>query len=450
MVKFKDRERELKELRNIIESKDFQLVILYGRRRVGKTELILQATKQKRRIYYLAVGQNNLKRFYNKCSTQYPEIDKLKEDYELIFEYLKDKANVIIIDEFQNMIQEDENILHLMQSIIDTTLKESGIKLFLVGSSVSMMTSKVLNYKSPLYGRRTGSIKLQPINFSSFIQFFPSLSLRELIEIYGFSDGVPYYINRINPPFWKWLSQEFTKTSSIFIDEVDFLMRYEFNRPGVYKSILEAIAFGCTTLNEIKMHIKAKRTDISPYLSNLIDVEMILREVPVLENITSRRGRYFLKDNFLKFWFRYIYPNLSAIEEGLFRIESIKQNYSQYLGPIFEDVVKDLIIHTQKLEFTTIGRWWWKEYEMDLVALNQLGNSITFIECKWQENVNAERIFHDLMEKKDYINWNLNDRKEHFIIFAKSFYKKVSEYDGKDCQCFDLDDIVQLLEGSPK
>ena len=344
------------------------------------------------------------------------------------------------------MIQEDENILHLMQSIIDTQLKDSNVKLFLIGSSVSIMTSKILNYKSPIYGRRTGSIKLKPINFSSYREFFPDVMIKELIEIFGFSDGIPYYINKVNPPFWKWISQEFAKISSIFIDEVDFLMRYEFSRPGVYKSILEAIAFGKNTLNDIKMHLKGKRTDISPYLSNLIDVEMIVREVPITEKINSRRGRYFLKDNFLKFWFRFIYPNLSAIEEGVFNTVMIRENYSMYLGPIFEDIVKDILAYNKIIEFSKIGRWWWKEHEIDLIAINQRNTSIIFIECKWQKNVNAIRVLDDLMEKKEHVDWKLNERQESFIIFAQTFYRKVSEYKGIKCQCFDLNDIKAILK----
>jgi len=115
------------------------------------------------------------------------------------------------------------------------------------------------------------------------------------------------------------------------------MMRYESENVGTYKSILEAIAFGKTTVNEIKDYIKAKRTDTSPYLKNLIEVKMIKRVVPVIEREKSMFGRYFLSDNFLKVWFRYIYPNLSSIEEGIFDIGIIKQDYNTYLGEVFEE-----------------------------------------------------------------------------------------------------------------
>jgi hypothetical protein len=445
-MQFHNRTEELKDLREILEREEFQFIILYGRRRVGKTELILQATKQKNRVYYLAVGQDNLRRLYETCSLQYPEVSKLRQTYDVIFDFLKNNVEVIIIDEFQNMIQEDENILHLMQSIIDVQLKDTKMKLFLIGSSVSLMTSKILNYTSPLYGRRTGSIKLEAIDFYDFTHFFPDLGLKEQIEIYSFSDGIPYYINNIEPPLWEWMEKELKKSSSIFRDEIDFLMRYEFSRPGMYKSILEAIAFGKTTLSDIKGFVGIKRTDISPYLSNLIDVDMIVREIPITEKPNSRRGRYYLKDNYLKFWFRFIYPNLSAIEEGIFDINIIRENYSTFLGSIFEKVVKQFLIRSDLIKITKIGRWWWKDKEIDLIAFNQFKNSISFIECKWQKKVNAKRISLDLIKKKEYVDWNSQNRNEHFIIFARSFYQKITEYKGIKVTCIDLQDMAKIFK----
>ncbi|MFO8017068.1 MAG: ATP-binding protein [Promethearchaeia archaeon] len=446
-MKFQNRKKELNELEEILDRDKFQLVIIYGRRRVGKTELILQATKNKKRLYYLAVGENNLERFYKASLSNLPEISKLKEDYEILFDHLKNKVEVIILDEFQEMIKEDANILNLLQSIADNILKSSSLKLFLVGSSVSIITSKVLDYASPLYGRRSASLKLKPLDFFDFAQFFPGQNLKEQIEIYSFADGIPYYLNMIELPFWNWIANEFQKKSTIFLDEIDFLMRYEFTRPGTYKSILEAIAFGNNTLNEIKMYIKSKRTDISPYLKNLIEVDMITREVPITENVNSRRGRYFLKDHFLQFWFRFIYPNLSSIEEGVFEIELIQKQYPAYLGPIFEDIIKNLLIRASDLlEFTKIGRWWWKDHEIDLLALNQLNKVVTFIECKWQKNVNAKRIMKNLIKKTEHVDWYSKERQENFMIFARSFYQTLTEYKGKNVKCYDLDDIERITK----
>ena len=443
---FKDRIREIDEINQILIKKGFQLIIIYGRRRIGKTELILQTTKTQKRLYYLAVGENNLERFYKKCTSYDKEMSNLKIDYEVLIRSLKDKLDILIIDEFQNMIREDLNILNLFQAIIDGELRESNIKLFLIGSSISMIISNVLNHSSPLYGRRTGSLKLKAIEFYDLKAYFPELEFQELIEIYSFADGIPYYLNEIITPFWTWFSNELKRPSNIFKDEVDFLMRYEFNKPSNYKLILEAISRGKTKLGEIKDFVGLKRTDISPYLKNLIDIDMIFREVPITDNINSRHGRYHIKDNFIRFWFRFIYPNLSAIEEGILNIELIKKDYPTYLGKIFEEVVKNLIVRCNILSLTKIGRWWWKDREIDLITFNELTGEITFIECKWQEQVNSLAIVSKLVEKTEHVHWRLNDRIESYMVFAKSFSKRIDRFENKPVKCFSVEDLFNLIK----
>lgn len=441
-IQFKNRQKELGELQEVLQSDSLELFIIYGRRRIGKTELILNATKNKKRVYYLATGENNLERFYNVCVNFDREAANLKKDWEVLFSFLKDRADVIILDEFQNMIHENKNVLNIFQSITDITLKDSKVKLFLLGSSVSIMTSKVLSYKSPLYGRRTGSFRLRPIPFYSLAEFFPGANLKQLIEIYAFADGVPFYLIKIKGDFWPWLEGEILQERSFLRDEVDFLMRYEFDDPGTYKLILEAVAQGNTKLNEIKNFIKVRRTDITPYLRNLAEVGFIKRTVPVTENIKSRAGRYYITDNFLKFWFRYIYPNLSSIEEGIFDPEIIKKDYSSYLGPIFEDVARQYLIRENLFKFTKIGRWWHRDKEIDLVALNTQTKDILFVECKWQDRVRANKILQELKEKAEHVQWYNGKRKEHYVIFAKSFKQKIKE---PNLLLFDLQDLEKAF-----
>jgi AAA+ ATPase superfamily predicted ATPase len=441
---FKNREKELEVIREYLRSNKFELLIIYGRRRIGKTELILEATKNVKKIYYLATTEKNLERFYSLCSKHFPEISKLKMDWEVLFDYLKDKVDVIIIDEFQNLIEEDKNIISVFQSIVDLILKNSKVKLFLIGSSVSMITSHILSYKSPLYGRRTGSMEIGPISFFDLKKFFPNFNIEQLIEIFGFADGIPFYLVKINKEFWSWLEEELKKKDTFLKDEVDFIMKYEFEDASTYKLILEAIAFGKTKINEIKDYIKVRRTDITPYLKNLIEVKMVRRLVPITEKEKSRHGRYYISDNFLKFWFRYIYENLSSIEEGLFDVNSIKQNYNVYLGEVFEEVCRQFLIKNREkiFPFTKIGKWWYKDKEIDIVAFNEQSKEILFCECKWKEEVNAKEILQGLKEKVQYVDWNKNERKEYYAIFAKNFKKKAED---KNVFHFELNDIEECL-----
>lgn len=439
MTDFKDRKEETAELLQTLRKKDFAFEIIYGRRRVGKTELILHATKSARRIYYFAVGEGNLERFYAICAEYDPEVLKLRQDYEVLFDYLKDRVDVIIVDEFQNMVKENANILSTLQSVIDNKLKRSSLKLFILGSSISMMTSKVLDYSSPLYGRKTASLKLQPVRFADLKKFYPKRSMKELVDIYGFADGIPYYLIMIDASFWPWLDKELARNKGFIKDEVDFLMKMEFDQPNTYKSILEAIAHGKNTLQEIRDYTKLQRTDISPYLKNLMEVEFIQRTLPFGENQASRMGRYFIKDNFIQFWFRFIYPNMSSIEQGSYSSAFIKESYAQYTGRIFEKICMQLL--ARQKQYTKISGWWYAEDEIDIVAYDETKDEMLFCECKWQDNIEVTQILTALIKKAEKVRVKSATRKEKYILFAKSFKKKISSFDGKTVACIDLKDI---------
>ncbi len=456
IIQFKDRKRELQELKEVIGSDGFEFIIIYGRRRVGKTELVLKATEGVKRVYFLSTGEKDLERFYNVCMKQFPEIRSFRADWETLFDFLKGKVDAIIIDEFQNLVKENKKILNIFQSIIDVSLKNSRLKFFVLGSSVSVITTRVLDYSSPLYGRRTGSMLLKPVSFFDLKDFFPSLGIERLVEIYGFADGIPQYLVSIKGNLWSWLKKELKKERSFLKDEMDFLMRYEFEDFGTYKLILEAISHGRTKLNEIKDFIKAKRTDITPYLRNLINVGMVKRVVPVTENIKSKTGRYCISDNFVRFWFRFIYPNLTFIEERVFDVGLIRKEYSQYLGEVFENICRQFLIKKGMFSFTKIGRQWGKmpgakpgknTYEIDIVALNERDKEVLFGECKWQDKADAEKIVRELMEKSEYVEWNRGNRKESFAVFAKSFRKRTEEFEGRRVYCFDLRDLDRIVRG---
>lgn len=438
-MEFKDRFIERKELREILDSEHFEFLVLYGRRRVGKTELVLNAIQKRKALYYFAVAENNLQRFYETCKDFDPFVANLRMDFEVLIEYLQDKIDVLVIDEFQEMIKENKNILHLFQALVDTKLKNSTLKLIVLGSSISMIHSKVLSYQSPLYGRKTQSIQLNPVRFFDLKHFFPKKSTQELVEIYGFADGIPFYLIKLDSPLWEFLQKEVSQIRGFLKDEVQFLMKYEFEDTSTYKLILEAIANGKTKLNDIKDFMRVSRTDLSPYLQNLIEVGFIKREIPITANMKSREGRYYLKDNFLRFWFRYVYPNLSAIESRAFHVKSIQRSYPQYLGIIFEQICQEFLIYSNKFEFQKIGRWWHKEEEIDIVAMNDDTKEILFGECKWQEDIDAEKIYTELQRKSSLVVWNNSARKERFVIFAKSFTKKIRH---ENLLLFDLDDFA--------
>lgn len=383
---FVDREEELRVLRERLRSDGFELIVVYGRRRVGKTRLVLESVRGCEYVYYLAVEGDNLRHFKRVASRVVPELRYSMEDWESYFNFLR--GRVVIIDEFPNLIREDPRVVSVFQRVVDTVLRGTRTKLILLGSSVSVMGSRVLSYRSPLYGRRTASIKLGPLKFHHLREFFPRVSWGELVEIYGLTGGVPYYVEKVRTPFWEWLESELRRPDTFLKDEMDFLMKYEFSDVSTYKKVLEAVAFGRNTPKEIREYLRMRHSDITPYLRNLIETGFIIREVPVTEGPKSRRGRYYVADNFTAFWFRYIYPNLSAIEEGVFDVSEVREDYPNYLGWVFEGVGRQLLIELGKrgeLPFkpTRIGRWWYKDLEVDIVALNRRRRKALLVEVKW-------------------------------------------------------------------
>jgi len=446
MTKFVNRNEELNALRERLSSENFELIIIYGRRRVGKTRLVLEAVKNVPHVYYLAVEGDNLRHFKETAERVFPEVRYAREDWEALLHALRDK--IIVIDEFPNLIKEDPGVLSELQRVIDTDLSDSNTKLILLGSSVSMMTEKVLSYKSPLYGRRTGSMKLRPLKFFHLREFFPNASWKELVEVYGMTDGIPFYITQVRLPFWEWLDRELRNPVSFFRDEVDFLLRYEFTETRTYRRILEAIALGKTTPKEIRDFIGMRHSDVTPYLRNLIETGLVVREVPITEKPSSKRGRYYVADNFLAFWFRFIYPNLSAIEEGIFEVGEIKRNYTHYLGPVFEKVARQFLIELNRagklpFRFTRIGRWWRKGEEIDLVALNERERKALFVEVKWKDlgETEAGGILKDLERKAKLVGldgWEIS-----YGLVAKGVEGK--EELRKEYLIWDLEDFERLI-----
>lgn len=435
-MQFINRKKELKAIKEKLDSPDLEFYVIYGRRRIGKTTLSLATVKGREFIYYLATEENNLKKLKEIASRIEPEIKYAEEDLEAIFNFLKDK--IIIIDEFPNMIKENPKVVSELQGIIDVLLANTKTKLIILGSSISMMESHVLSYSSPLYGRKTGQLKLKPMKFSELTGFFPESTTEERLEIYGFSDGIPFYLEKINYPFWKWLDKELKKVDTFLKSEIDFLMKYEFADVRTYKKILEAIAFGNTTLGRIKDNIGTKGTDITPYLKNLIEVELIEKKTPLLENVKSRKGRYYIKDNFVNFWFRFINPNITFIEEAIFSSGEIKESYSHYLGLIFEKVCREFLIEHRDIlpcPFQKIGSQWGtipghekgkNQYEIDIITLNDQTKDIGFFECKYKNlKFNESRdILAELKNKSRHVDWNSEKRKEYFGLIAKKLEKK--------------------------
>lgn len=258
------------------------------------------------------------------------------DSWELIFQTLlndtRDKKIIIAIDEFQYLGKSNPAFPSVFQRIWDTLLKDANVMVILCGSLISMMESQALNYGSLLYGRRTGQIKLKQIPFRRYYEFFPEKSRRELIDFYSITGGIPKYIELFydNKDIYSAIEANILNKASFLYDEPNFLLQREVSEIGSYFSIIKTIAAGNQKLSKISTALEIKQTGLTKYLKTLISLDVLEREVPVTEENPekSKRGLYKIKDNFILFWFRFIYPNLSYIESGNeeLAMKKIRQN----------------------------------------------------------------------------------------------------------------------------
>lgn len=431
---FINRKEELRFLEDILSRPDFQFIPVWGRRRIGKTRLLTAAISGKG-VYFLATESSAIdiaRNFRDEAAAQIPDelLKSIEPEWDKLFSYLAKLGISIVIDEFPYLITSDPSIPSVFQKIIDTSLQGTGTKLFLCGSSVRMMESHVLDYKAPLYGRRTGQLKLDPMKFETIRYFFPDYSFDDLVRVYGACGGVPMYLLELNPKqsFWHNVESAFFNPHNILYAEADFLLKEEFTSAATYRSILGHIAAGKTQLNDIRLAMNAGKSDISPYLSQLSSVGFVKRELPVTEDpVRSRRGSYRIADNYLNFHFRYVVPGKGMIESGNPSgvTTRVKKDYDAYLGRIMEEVVKEAFMKwsaARNIAWDRVGSWWYGEEEIDLMALSAARREMLCGEVKWTNRAMPARDVQALMDKSELVRWS--PRKVRFLIFSRGGFSR--------------------------
>ncbi|MFW6197137.1 MAG: ATP-binding protein [Thermoplasmatota archaeon] len=454
---FVDREDELESLQNQWESKKSSFIVIYGRRRIGKTSLIKEYIKDKPHVYYLST-ELPIEDQFNDIQRQAGkelDIDLLKNEpfdrWEDFFSYISDldRRFILAIDEFPYLIQADKAIPSLFQKGWDEYLKNSKIDLILCGSSISMMEDNVLKSDSPLYGRKTSQIKLRALPLKSIKIFLPDQNLEDIVRYYSIYGGVPAYLELLDPKqtLKQNLENTLLKTDAPLRDSVDFVLKTELRKPERYRAIPANLARGSTTLNELSQDLDLQGNRVSQYLAKLRTLRLVKREEPITISPSKkkRRGHYKITDKFFRFYFHYILPNRSDIEEGNIDIvlDEFKSTESHFISPIFEEICRGHVI--KKMDYSKVGRWWYKENEIDIVALNESKNKILFGECKWTKNRVDSKLLNNLKSKSKKVRWRNQDRKEKYSLFSKSGFTddvKQKALQSKNLQLISLEDIL--------
>ncbi|OGJ52182.1 ATPase [Candidatus Peregrinibacteria bacterium RIFOXYB2_FULL_32_7] len=449
-MKFVARDNEIKVLNKKLRENNSNFFVIYGKRRVGKTELVKQFIKDKNAIYYLADKRSSFEQLRD-LSKVFSETfnDKLLlkrgfTEWLDVFEYLKEKKLknfIFVIDEYPYLVEIDKSMSSVFQKAWDEYLKDTGIFLIILGSSMSIMESETLNYKSPLYGRRTGQILLKNMSFMESWKFFPKMKFESFLKIYTVTGGMPAYIMQFDDKltFEQNLKEKIFNKSSFLHNEIEFILKEEFREPKNYLSILRAIAFSKTKFSEIVSETNLEKNILSKYLSVLEKLQIIEKETPILEinPLKSKRGIYKISDNFFKFWFKYILPNRSELELDNYQnvIKKINQDFNLLESQVYERVCHEIILNFQKklFEFEKIGRYWDSKIEIDLIAFNSSSKQVLFGEAKWSNQKVDSSVFFNLKEKAKSIKWNNDKRKEYFALFSKTgFDKKLIELSKKE------------------
>jgi hypothetical protein len=440
-INFVDREGELRFLEEMY-NKDGGLVIIYGRRRVGKTELIKQFIRGKKHLYYLADKRGteiNAKNMARLAAETFGELPVVAENFDDVFKFIAKRIEekfVTVIDEFSYLVEKDDAIPSIFQRIVDEIIKGKEVLLILSGSSISMMYQGTLSYSSPLYGRRTGEWKLNPLDFREAVKFFPAAGIEKAVELYAIFGNIPAYLAAIDAS--KSIKENIINTllrkGSKLYREPEFLLREELREPSRYVSIFEALG-GSSKLSEVASKANVPAKDMPKYFKVLSELELVRKEIPVTEKKT-KNSRYYISDNLFHFYFRFVHPYVSLLEEG--REEEVYKKTEPSLQSLyskaFEDVVRESIASSLDFQPESIGRWWGYtrkegrrvEEEIDVVAINHKEKKIALIECKYGnlDYKSALQIIMQLKRKAGLVKWYNKQRKEFFGVAAKEIDRK--------------------------
>ena len=433
------REEELRTMNNRYKKGHFECVVIYGRRRVGKTALINEFCKGKPTVYFSALNassQENLealsKAIYtcqNSDSTSAPTYRSYENALEAITGMAMEKRLVFVIDEYPYLAKAEKSISSRLQHIIDHSWQDSRIYLILCGSSMSFMEYQVLGYESPLYGRRTAQFKIQALTYREITEFHPELKAADQALLYGVTGGIPHYINKLDVEsnLDEALLDNLFSTSSYLFEEPENLLKQELREPAIYNSVISAIAAGASRPNEISTKVGLESGVCAKYLKVLLDLGILKKETPITEK-PGKKTIYAIDDNFFRFWYRFVPRNMSVISAGRMRLiyeQAVKRFYPDYMGLVFEKMCQEYLLRYAKdlpILLSNLGQWWGtdsktrREVQIDIVGAPVDGNEYLIGSCKYRnEKIGIEEL--ELLRR--YAAVFRQNGIFHYYIFSK-------------------------------
>ena len=468
---FIDRKTELELLDQRYRSNQAELFVLYGRRRVGKTELLRAFCADKPHVFFIATLSSDSEQLatfsqqvYGFTHADVPSgftFPSWEAALRALGELPGQSKPIIVLDEFTYLISGNKAIPSILQKVWDETLKNTQIMIVLCGSYIGMMETEVLGYQAPLYGRRTASTLLRPMDLASSALFFPSYSAEEKFLTWAVVGGMPYYLRTFqdSQDVFANIRQHILDTQSgTLFNEPRLLLMEELREPRNYFSLLRAIAQGRTRLNEIAQGAGiGDVTTVARYLDILQQMRLITRRVPATETQPekSKKGIYHIDDHFLRFWFRYVHPNQSSLDLGLADAilqQRIKPDLDHFVANAFEEaaiIFTGRLAQAGELDFfpERIGGWWNRDAEIDVLAINLTEKIALVGECKWTGHPIGSSVLDDLKQKAEVLKKDHDIKKVQFALFSRKGFTADVEAKSKNegIRLFTADSIVNRV-----
>ena len=440
---FIGRKRELNDLNQRYENGKFELAVIYGRRRVGKTTLINEFVKDKEVIFYTGIEGNEKENLEGLSKSIYSlsedfgdtssSFASFQEALDTAFKIAEKRRIVFVIDEYPYIAGSYKALSSVLQILVDRNKNTSKMFLILCGSSLSFMENQVLGYKSPLFGRRTCQYKIMPFDFLEIKDYYNKFSSTDLAVIYGITGGIPLYMSLMNDNLSveENIKTNFLVPNAYLFEEPTNLIKQECRDPAQYNSIIKAIATGSSRMSEICSKTGLDTGLTTSYLNKLMSLGIVKKEIPFGTG-SSRKTIYALEDSMFRFWYRFIPDNLAIINRGLTDLvySKIAPQITSFMGGVFEEICKQYLWELNRqgkaaVTFTDLGRWWGNdpknkcEAEVDIMGTAD-DKTALFCECKWtNENVDTG-VLDTLVERSKLFSFT----NVYLYLFAKTGFTK--------------------------
>ncbi len=443
---FIGREKEIALLKETYDKPDFQMTVLYGRRRIGKSKLITEFIKGKRASYYVA-SKTSLEDNVRKWGQQFiedmaPELtgvefNDLENFFRFVGNFCRDERMILAIDEIPYIAETDASFLSRFQVAIDTILAAGNVYLIISGSAISFMEKEILSEKSPIFGRRTNQIFLKPFDYLDSAKFVPGYTYEEKAIVYGVTGGVAKYLTLFDDMLTldQNLIKHYFTTSGYLYEEPYNLLMQEFRTVNTYNSVIEACSNGANKVNEIADKTHESTATLSYILKNLMTIGVISKVLALTDEKNKKKVSYEITDGMYRFWYRFVPMARAAIEMDrgeIYYNKYVKGKLHEFMGEIFEYMCRYYTL-SKGLEgelnclVTNTGKWWGpghdrKPTDIDVVGIDNIMNQAVLGECKFKNEPVDKAVYDSLMARKGLIDRKYTE--VQYLFFSLSGYSE--------------------------